>query len=102
MHASRNDPPWAPGSPTDATLQQAYRICLQDTLKILHTYKVFRPDIDGGIPFAIAALSRPAETVANTILVARRFGLGRSYVSDGVPVEAVASLGTVFSTPLAP
>jgi len=75
---------------------------LQDTLKILHTYKVFRPDIDGGIPFAIATLSRPAETVANTILVARRFGLSRSYVSDGVPVEAVASLGTFFSTPLAP
>lgn len=75
---------------------------LQDKLKILHTYKVFRPDIDGGIPFAIAALSRPAETVANTILVARRFGLNRSYVSDGVPVEAVASFGTFFSTPLAP
>jgi hypothetical protein len=75
---------------------------VQDTSKILHSYKVDRPGIDGGIPFAIAALSRPVDTVANTILVARRCGKGRRYMSDGTPVGAVTSLGTFFSTPLAP
>lgn len=36
------------------------------------------------------------------ILAARRFGWGRRYSVDGSPVEAVASLGNLFSTPVAP
>ena len=38
----------------------------------------------------------------HSILSARRFGTARRYILDGVAVEAVASLGTLFSTPLAP
>jgi rhamnosyl/mannosyltransferase len=75
---------------------------VQDTLRILHSYKVYRPDIDGGIPFAIAALSRPADGLENRILVARRRGKGRRYLWDGVSVEGVSCFGTFFSTPLAP
>jgi rhamnosyl/mannosyltransferase len=72
-------------------------------LKILHSYKVYRPDIDGGIPFVIAALSRLADKdITNGILVARRVGKARRYVIDDVPVEALSSLGTIFSTPIAP
>lgn len=71
-------------------------------MKILHTYKVYRPDIDGGIPFVIDTLCRFVDGAANSILVARRFGWGRRSISDGTPVEAVTSFGTLFSTPLAP
>lgn len=72
-------------------------------LKILHSYKVYRPDVDGGIPFAIATLSKPSRAgVQNEILVARLKGFSRNYAMDGVPVRAVSSFGTVFSTPAAP
>ena len=72
-------------------------------LKILHSYKIFRPDIDGGIPFAIATLSELSrQGMTNEVLVARRLGLGRRYLSNGIAVEAVTSFGTLFSTPVAP
>lgn len=72
-------------------------------MKVLHSYKIYRPDVDGGIPFVIAELCKfPHDKVDNAILVARRKGLSREYENDGVPVEAVTSLGTFFSTPLAP
>lgn len=72
-------------------------------LKVLHCYKVFRPDVDGGIPFAIATLSKPSlSTTQNEILVARLRGTERNYEMDGVSVQAVSSWGNVFSTPIAP
>lgn len=72
-------------------------------MKILHSYKVYRPDLDGGIPYVIAELCKfPASEVDNAILVARLRGRGRTYERDGVPVEAVTSFGTIFSMPLAP
>jgi rhamnosyl/mannosyltransferase len=42
------------------------------------------------------------QNASHSILTARRFGLAHRYQLEGIPVEAVASLGTVFSTPLAP
>src|ERR1700682_3908522 len=42
------------------------------------------------------------QNISHSILCARRRGAARQYTIDGVPVEAVASLGTLFSTPLAP
>jgi glycosyltransferase involved in cell wall biosynthesis len=36
------------------------------------------------------------------VLCARRRGMARNYTIDGVEVEAVSSLGTLFSTPVAP
>ncbi len=72
-------------------------------MKILHSYKVYRPEVDGGIPFVMAELSRMSEIgISNSILVARRQGLARNYQHDGVDVEAVTSLGTLFSMPIAP
>jgi glycosyltransferase involved in cell wall biosynthesis len=74
-----------------------------DTLRILHAYKIYRPDIDGGIPAVMSSLAQVSDThTTHSILTARRFGTARRYTLDGVPVEAVASLGTLFSTPLAP
>jgi glycosyltransferase involved in cell wall biosynthesis len=73
------------------------------TVRILHAYKVYRPDIEGGIPAVMSSLAQNSDPdVQHAILTARRFGLARRYQLDDVPVQAVASLGTLFSTPLAP
>jgi glycosyltransferase involved in cell wall biosynthesis len=72
-------------------------------LRILHAYKIYRPDIDGGIPAVMSSLAQSSDMHAtHSILAARRVGAARRYTLDGVAVEAVGSLGTLFSTPLAP
>jgi glycosyltransferase involved in cell wall biosynthesis len=74
-----------------------------EPLKILHTYKVYRGDLAGGVPSVISVLSRESrESIDNRVLVARTRGRFRRETIDGMPVEAVGSLGTLFSTPLAP
>lgn len=72
-------------------------------MRVLHAFKIYRPDVEGGIPEAIGALAagmRPRKQ--SRILVARAWGFGRQQTFDGVPVEAVGSLGTLASAPLAP
>jgi glycosyltransferase involved in cell wall biosynthesis len=72
-------------------------------LRILHAYKIYRPDIEGGIPAVMSSLAQGSDALTtHSILAARRSGAARHYTLEGVPVEAVASLGTLFSTPLAP
>jgi glycosyltransferase involved in cell wall biosynthesis len=72
-------------------------------LRILHAYKIYRPDIEGGIPAVMSSLANASDqNVSHSILTARRFGLAHRYQLEGIPVEAVASLGTLLSTPLAP
>lgn len=69
----------------------------------MHAYKIYRPDIEGGIPAVMSSLAQATnENISHSILCARRSGTTRRYTIDGVHVEAVASLGTLFSTPLAP
>jgi glycosyltransferase involved in cell wall biosynthesis len=70
-------------------------------LRIFHAYKIYRPDIEGGIPAVISCLAQDGNT-SHSILAARRFGWGQRYSIDDAPVEAVASLGNLFSTPVAP
>lgn len=72
-------------------------------MRILHAYKIYRPDIDGGIPAVMSSLSRSSDKdLGQSILCARRRGTARMLDIDGVPVEAVGSFGTLFSTPMAP
>lgn len=72
-------------------------------MKILHAFKVFPPDLDGGIPQVIRMLSKNDNLrIKSRILVARFRGHARTYSLDGVAVRAVASLGTVLSMPIAP
>ena len=72
-------------------------------MKIIHAYKIYRPDVNGGIPavMAMLCLYRAAGST-NEIVVARRFGWFRKYLFDSAPVTATTSFGTLFSTPLAP
>ena len=72
-------------------------------MRILHAFKIYRPEVEGGVPEVIGLLTGSAAPNAeNGILVARRFGRRRNLDINGVPVEAVASLGNVFSMPIAP
>lgn len=72
-------------------------------MRILHAYKVYLPTVYGGIPSVIATLATlPREEFETEVLVARGCGLGCRYEFEGVRVEAVSSLATVMSTPLAP
>jgi glycosyltransferase involved in cell wall biosynthesis len=72
-------------------------------VRVLHAFKIYRPDVEGGIPEAIGALAagmRPRKQ--SRILVARARGFGRRYAVDGIAVDAVGSLGSLLSAPLAP
>jgi glycosyltransferase involved in cell wall biosynthesis len=70
-------------------------------LRVLHAYKVFGPDIEGGIPAVISSLTR--NTIArHSVLTARLSGTGSNYTLNGTSVEAVSSFGNLFSTPVAP
>lgn len=72
-------------------------------MRVLHAYKVYFPDSYGGIPQVIETLTglsrRGLETL---VLVARGLGFGRSFRTEGAAVQAVGSLGTVLSMPIAP
>lgn len=72
-------------------------------MRILHAYKVYVPAVYGGIPSVIAMLAKLSQSGFDTrVLVARERGFAREYEFEGVGVEAVASVGTVMSMPLAP
>jgi len=72
-------------------------------MRILHAYKVYLPHVYGGIPSVIAMLAMlPREGFETEVLVACERGFGCRYKFEGVNVEAVSSIGTLMSTPLAP
>jgi glycosyltransferase involved in cell wall biosynthesis len=72
-------------------------------LRVLHAFKVFPPDVVGGIPEVIAYLAKGmSPRHESSVLVARSRGWGRHYTFNGIPVEALASFGTVISTPVSP
>lgn len=72
-------------------------------MHVVHAYKIYRPDADGGIPQVIHMLQKiQNKAIKSEILVARYRGPARSDHLDGVPVTAVTSIGTAFSAPLAP
>jgi rhamnosyl/mannosyltransferase len=72
-------------------------------LRVLHAYKVFPPDVVGGITEVIAYIAKGmAPRHESSLLVARSRGWGRRYTFDTIPVEALFSFGTLLSTPIAP
>lgn len=72
-------------------------------MRILHAYKVYMPGVYGGIPSVIAMLAKlPRPEFDTRVLVARECGFAQKYKFEGVEVEAVSSIGTAMSMPLAP
>ena len=72
-------------------------------MRVLHAYKVFPPDVVGGITEVIAYIAKGmAPRHESSLLVARSRGWGRRYIFDAITVEALSSFGTLLSTPIAP
>lgn len=72
-------------------------------LKVLHLYKVFLPDIRGGIPTAIRQLAVGMQAdCAPTVLAARTHGTAEWVNVEGIPVRRSLSLATILSLPVAP
>jgi len=70
---------------------------------VLHSYKIYKPDVDGGIPAVISVLTQmAAPDVENEILTARKFGWFRRLSDGAAAVTAVTSLGDISSLPFAP
>ncbi|HYC12604.1 MAG TPA: glycosyltransferase, partial [Stellaceae bacterium] len=72
-------------------------------LRVLHAYKVYLPDIRGGIPTAIQHLAAAtADSCRASVLVTRERRGPATIEVEGLTVRRSYSLGTLFSTPIAP
>lgn len=72
------------------------------TARILHAYKIYKPESEGGIPEIISTLTtRNGSEFENSVVVPRK-GASLSYVIDSVPVTSTRSVGSLFSMPIAP
>jgi rhamnosyl/mannosyltransferase len=86
-----------------ASVETPHPSAVDASLRILQSFKVYRPDVDGGIVDVIANINRLKQYGDEVrILVARRQGRRSDYIWDQTPVTAVASLGQVMSMPIAP
>ncbi|MGJ5202673.1 glycosyltransferase [Bradyrhizobium sp. HKCCYLR20261] len=70
-------------------------------IKVLHAYKVFVPDMFGGIPHVIETITASA-AMSSAVVAPRSFGWGGRDQRGTTRVQRVASLGTLSSVPLAP
>lgn len=73
-------------------------------MRVVHAYKISKPEMEGGIPEVIDILASglAARGLENEIVVARARGLGRIETYHGVKVSRSASLGDVLSLPISP
>jgi glycosyltransferase involved in cell wall biosynthesis len=72
-------------------------------LNVVHAFKVYMPDVRGGIPTAIRQIVvGTADHCRSRILATRELGQPRIVMEDGAPVQRTLSLGTLLSLPLAP
>jgi glycosyltransferase involved in cell wall biosynthesis len=71
--------------------------------RVLHIYKIYKPEADGGVPAVISVLGALADpAIENEILTARRRGWFQRRMDGTTPVTAVTSLGEISSLPVAP
>jgi glycosyltransferase involved in cell wall biosynthesis len=81
--------------------QAAHETCAP--MRVLHAFKVFQPDQNGGIEEAIFRISTGAPPDADTsILVCRSKGRGSNVIVGGVPVERTGTFGQLSSLPISP
>ncbi len=72
-------------------------------MRVTHAYKIFRPDIEGGIPAVISQLARLRESgVEVSVLTVRAKGSTRRFDLDGTAVSAMRSFGEISSMPISP
>jgi rhamnosyl/mannosyltransferase len=70
--------------------------------RVLHAYKSYRPDVTGGVAHVIEDILGCTKDFDNRVLVARSKGRGRITLESGTCIEAVSSLGELWSLPIAP
>jgi len=72
-------------------------------LKVLHAFKVYLPDIEGGIPTVIRQLCAGLrDRCQSLVLATRRGGTPVRITIEGTKVQRSLSLGDVMSMPIAP
>ncbi|MCX7684891.1 MAG: glycosyltransferase [Acetobacteraceae bacterium] len=72
-------------------------------LRVLHAYKTYLPETEGGIPAAIRSLAAGLSPGCESrVLATRRPGAPRQVRVDGVAVDRALALGSALSLPLAP
>src|SRR5215472_13693055 len=72
-------------------------------MRILHCFKVYRPDMNAGIPEVMSQLcaGTPPGSQAS-ILTCRSSGVGSRIIVDGVEVERTWTLGQISTMPISP
>lgn len=72
-------------------------------LKVAHAFKVFIPEVNGGIPEVMRLLAAGlAGRCRSEVLVSRVRGAGGSELVEGIEVHRTSSLRSVWSMPISP
>jgi rhamnosyl/mannosyltransferase len=72
-------------------------------MRVIHAYKVYRPEVEGGVPQIISQLTAFRDYGDDVrIVVATLRGSSRDYELDGTRVKAIRSLGQISSMPISP
>jgi glycosyltransferase involved in cell wall biosynthesis len=72
-------------------------------MRISHCYKVFFPEVDGGIPEVIHSLAvAHADRAKINILVSRPFGGGSHEATPSYDLRKIMSFGEIMSLPMSP
>jgi glycosyltransferase involved in cell wall biosynthesis len=72
-------------------------------MRILHAYKVYVPELTGGVPEVISLLSGSmGPGIESRVIVTGRRGRRQNLVVDGISVEQIGSWGNLLSMPFAP
>ncbi|EWY36493.1 glycosyl transferase [Skermanella stibiiresistens SB22] len=72
-------------------------------LKVAHAFKVFIPEVNGGIPEVMRLLAQGlAKRCRAEVLVSRVQGSGGSDIAEGIEVHRTSALRSVWSMPISP
>lgn len=69
---------------------------------VVHAFKIYKPEIEGGIPGIISILSHGLPSLFQHTIVVTTTGIEREDDVNGIKVIRVGSAGTFWSLPLAP
>jgi len=73
------------------------------SMRVTHAYKIFRPDIEGGIPAVMSQLAQLRDCGDQvSVLTVSPNGPARQFELDGTPISAHRSFGEISSMPIAP
>jgi len=87
----------------DPIADQPDRSASRLKFRVLHTYKIYKPEADGGVPAVISVLTDNAGSeIKNEVLTARRRGWFQRLTDGATQVTAISSFGEIFSLPVAP